>query len=696
MLKSLTILVSDQKSKYETYFSISAMEDMILKGMIGVPMHLGHDMHRPIGIMKSLGIFFEPHLVQNIGVSFIPENDEEKDDILRFKKHIHLSHVVTHVNENQDKLYNEVKSKLKGDYKYLKNSTLSILNNDIVKRFFPKLKELSDDEKSGLIKISDLETEFDYKYQGIFVHKKLPLCIFCHQYFRRSLSRLNNFHYFFLDELLSHKHNIDITIKIALDWDMIGYAPDVLESMEFEYWFGPKYNNDINQITNGLTKYSTDEFERNYYGISTTEFIWKSNNELKEFELEELRENQSPTEGDYYGCRYVHSIYDTSQSTFIHFDGAIRGYDSELYFQRIDNDMNEFGRKSQYKKLFRVDGKLELKDWKSLLTTYMQDNPLIYEYFGVTKPLTNLQSNDEDETPCSHSVLVPNSMNKEDGLKFLLSYHDKNTQYLNYSHAVSIYDSMKINDVQVDIIEDEIIELKKYLNTQGKNLFIEPNTLFVNCKDEYWNIPCIFHGIENPKDDLNMTVSGLKLIFSKLLERKLETIISFTISWNDEEKEVMLSCIGHVENLYNWLQSFQEIPLHREDIKIWLEKQRTYLNNTFQSKLNYPPLQNIIQHDGVLYIKRKLVGAEFNLKPYFEEETLKCSMTFPDDGINYDEVRSGKIQPTMFYINKAPKCSICSDDYFNCIHSKLFNNQCFINIKEMDGLTFYWTDKIAK
>jgi hypothetical protein len=45
--------------------------------------------------------------------------------------------------------------------------------------------------------------------------------------------------------------------------------------------------------------------------------------------------------------------------------------------------MTEFGRRSNYTKLFRIDGKLTLSDWKSLTTNYLQGNPLIYEYFGI-------------------------------------------------------------------------------------------------------------------------------------------------------------------------------------------------------------------------------------------------------------------------------------------------------------------------
>ena len=75
------------------------------------------------------------------------------------------------------------------------------------------------------------------------------------------------------------------------------------------------------------------------------------------------------------------------------------------------------------------------------------------------------------------------------------------------------------------------------------------------------------------------------MIFERMVEKGLETIISFTISWNIEDKEIRVSSLGHVENLFNWISSFQKIPIERESFKVWLDKQRTFLNSTFEIAL---------------------------------------------------------------------------------------------------------------
>ena len=51
MLKSFSVLNSDHINKYGHMIILSALEDMIWMHSTdgGVPMHFGHDMHRPVG-----------------------------------------------------------------------------------------------------------------------------------------------------------------------------------------------------------------------------------------------------------------------------------------------------------------------------------------------------------------------------------------------------------------------------------------------------------------------------------------------------------------------------------------------------------------------------------------------------------------------------------------------------------------------
>ncbi|QKX05405.1 hypothetical protein HN014_10920 [Aquimarina sp. TRL1] len=691
MRKSFSILNSDQINKYGYLIPVSVMEDMMWeKATVGVPMHLGHNMHRPIGCMIPYGLYFKPHLVRQLGLSLAPESDEDSKEIIDFKRYSQLQNLKEDITKNDGKLLELLKDKLSDDFKYVGAGTLTINDKEITSKYFPELFEGTD--KNGLIYISDIEKKFTYKYHGVFIHNELPLCIYSHDYFRKSLSRLNNFHHLFLDEFMSHRGKENVTLRIAIDRDMIGYAPDFRQTLEFEYWFGPKYNDDISNISPGLTKHSSSEFEKYYYEVSSTEFYWNNNNNYKEFELEELKENEAPMIEDFYGCRYVHSIYDTSKKTFIHFDGAIRGYNTELYLDRIEQKLTEFGRKSDYKKLFRIDGSLKLKDWKSLITKYMQGNPLIYEYFEVEKPASQF-----DRLPKSKNLLeelVPHNLSKEDGIRLLVTYHKENKYKYCSSHNVSIYDVVQLGDISYSTLEVDVLEIQKALKRLGKNLHIKEDTLFGNIKDIYWNIPCIFHSDKNPQKDLELTISALKLVFSKMIKRDLDSIISFTLAWNMEDKEVRVSVCGHIELLHHWLSNFDTIPTIRNDFKKWLENQREYLNSNFQQVTDKPRILDIVQFDGVIYLKRQIVGEEFSPVPKEQDDLLICEYKIPNqENEKYSSLIDGSIRPVMAYIIDKQVCSKTNLEYSKSPYSKFLDNDVHKIVEKVSGLSFYWTDK---
>lgn len=76
-----------------------------------------------------------------------------------------------------------------------------------------------------------------------------------------------------------------------------------------------------------------------------------------------------------------------------HFDGAVRAYATEAYFQRIDTSIDRAGKHSDYTKLFRFDGPLSVADWKRLLSDFFRGNKLIPEYLGAP-----VEIDDEDDS----------------------------------------------------------------------------------------------------------------------------------------------------------------------------------------------------------------------------------------------------------------------------------------------------------
>lgn len=201
-----------------------------------------------------------------------------------------------------------------------------------------------------------------------------------------------------LVELVKQTKNEKIKVRLSLDRDMIGLAQTYHDTIELEYWRGPKFNDDISQIKLGVSVHGNSEFQKQYYGISQTEFWWKNENGQQTLEAEELKEHPSNgVDDDSYGCRYVHSIYNEGAKAFEHFDGAIRMYDTEKMLMRIEKDIKSAGKNSIYTKLFRIDGELSIPDWKTLVCHYFQANPLIHEYFDAQEEIEAKPHNIEEQ-----------------------------------------------------------------------------------------------------------------------------------------------------------------------------------------------------------------------------------------------------------------------------------------------------------
>ena len=156
------------------------------------------------------------------------------------------------------------------------------------------------------------------------------------------------------------------------------------------------FNEKVENITVEKEKYESDEVEKFYTDIKSTEFIWQKKDDGKQyqFEMEELRDVEAPTlEKNTYACRYLHALYDFNNKEFNHFDGAIRCYDLDSMIKRIDTTMDKMGHQACYTKIFRIDGHISLDLWKALITQYLCSNNSVYDYFGIPRPFPNRKKN---------------------------------------------------------------------------------------------------------------------------------------------------------------------------------------------------------------------------------------------------------------------------------------------------------------
>lgn len=693
MKKQLAIFNSDGISRDGMQFSIGALEDGIwLTSLYGVPSNYSHDIHRPVGWSYAKGLFFEPEKVLTIGYFLIAENTDDLTNVndarKRFFNHMLYKNIEPYAEAFKtamDTLYDEHE---KG---WFYNSLVLYTYKNIAAKAFPKLAEHLKNDKDSLINLDFLLTEFVYLGQGVFKKNDSDLCVVAHPYFRKSLSIFNNFHWIFLDELVALHGQPGIKLKLKLDVDFIGYAPSYIPSHEFEYWWGPKYNDDITSIADGLTQYKSDEFERAYYQIDRTEFVWKHEDNLYTLELEEVRDEPAPTLGDIYGCRYVHSIWDTNKNGFDHFDGAIRSYDMELMLERVEMKMTEMGRRSEYTKLFRIDGNLPLENWKSLVTNYLQGNPQIYEYFGLPKPDVQ-QLLQPDPEPTALEKYIPYSINKRDGIRLYVSYHAKEEEKQG-DRYFSSYDELELEDGKHKVIEHFTVDVVKAFDRVGVRIDLPVDYELVLHEDYYHNIPCIFHAGSNLQEALNDTVKGVKFLLKKLIETNNYHVVSFSLAWNWEDRKVNLAFMGHVEDVSKWLSSFAQIPLKRNDFKNWLDQQTKYIKANGLLK-HCPVLSSVIASDGMLFLNRRLVHYDAVMSFPDHGDFSKVSLTIDDNNKLLESALNNKeIYPTPALLVKKMTCSRSSTDYSLSPYSYYLDNDTDQLMDDVQIIAFYWTDK---
>ncbi|MEJ7559850.1 MAG: hypothetical protein WKF66_16180 [Pedobacter sp.] len=690
------ILSSDQVTKDGTQFSISALEDGVwLASMFGVPSNLSHDFHRPVGWSYASGLYFDPRHVLMTGKMLIASSTKDIETLTKAMKNWYGNLLYNHINPFTDKFRTALGDFFSTTGKLFYNGIVLYHEKNIVAKIFPEMDAEILKDKDHLVNLEYLLNEFENLGQGVFKHKKSELCVLAHPYFRRSLSIHNNFHWEFIDELIAQNKIPGVTAKIKIDYEFIGYSHSFCPSHEYEFWWGPKYNDDISSIAPGLTQYGSNEFEKLYYQIERTEFVWKKEKdkkrELYTLEMEEVKNQPAPIAGDNYGCRYVHSIWDEDNQAFDHFDGAIRAYDTELMLERIESRLTDMGRRSEYTKLFRIDGKLPLSNWKSLVTNYMQGNPQIYEYFGLENPDVQSVLN-EPVSPSAFERLVPYSINKDEGIRLYVSYHEKQVE-LSKARYFDSYDLLTMTDGKRKSIEYFTVDLVKVFNRIGIDIDLPIDRTLVLHEDFYHNIPCIFHGGEKSEDNIALTLKGLKKVMESLVRLERNEVFSISLAWNWEDRSVNFALLGHVNDLLNWFTSFSSIPISRGKFKTFLETQGNFIKQNGKAT-ELPKLASVICGDGMIYLKRRLVQEDAILSWPDPKDFTNTMLKVKNDDLGLVELLQNKqIYPTPSLLIKKILCNKSNLDYIESPYCELLDSDLETTMEDIEILTFHWSDK---
>jgi hypothetical protein len=254
-------------------------------------------------------------------------------------------------------------------------------------------------ERDGLYGFKALSKDFDYMPFQAGLLRSDRFVLLAHPHFRRGYHGLNNFAPLFID-LFWQFDDQSVSKYIALDDDRVRVNLDDRIYVEADTWFGAPFNENIGSIPNGISKLRPPpDIESRY--ISTLfantyclDIKWSQEGEIKTFQALELKSEEVQLkigEETFFPARYIHAEFDISSGTFRHFDGAMQYYSASEYSARKDSDFNYNIKhhaqiKSRSRKLFKLNGPVQVKTWVELCCHFLAGNPLTFEYFSGSHP----------------------------------------------------------------------------------------------------------------------------------------------------------------------------------------------------------------------------------------------------------------------------------------------------------------------
>jgi hypothetical protein len=692
MKQLLSVTNSDKLNRYNMQFTLGALESGLAQTWdVGIPTHLGHDLHRLIAWSRGLGVHLEPGLARLTGITYVPENEEEHEHVRQLALRQRVARVRKVVEPHLADLEKRLGVHLSGSQSACNPDCAALHEPGLAVRMFPDLFAIKDND--GLILIDQLTPVAP----GVFVRDGLVL--FAHSFFRRSLSRLNSLNTAFLSRLFALRNQPDLRIRIALDEDMVGLASTFREHFELEYWWGPKFSDDLEEIPiPTIARHEATDLERQIHGISRTEFWWYTQDGARSFECEELQDLPSLGVGhDVFGCRFVHSRVDEKTGEPAHLDGAIRMYNEDAMVRRLDQDIMRAGRHSEYSKLWRVDGPILVATFKELICHYYRDNKLVGEYFGGVEASHAVAPNVlQEEAPRNPlASYVSGDMKRGDGVRVHLAYNPKGDG-ARAPRLIEPLDWLNYGDERYSCMESDATELIKVLRRRGETIMVPEKTSRIKFRDAVVNLPLVMHTGSNAMRLLQGTASAIQELCAAWCARNDDKLLSFTLGVEYDDRDDYYSFAGHVSDMLDWLTIHPlQVPDSANEIAQWLERVYETMNEDRAPVDDDPPLSGMMQKSGVLAFKRQLLDpADYSLEWDESAKGMVAKLSIPRDNHELcDLISSHHLTAAGCLLLNRCECSACGGDYTGCLCCKTTDKGVSQIVKEFKVAGAFWTNR---
>ena len=508
----------------------------------GMPNLVSHDRHRPVGWVIPAAVYLEPGLTRVLARVIEPETDEDFGQIKqRWKKFI-----ATEIHGVPQPSIARLKELLGPDV--LTGSEIpwdsgahALRGAGLAQRAFPEVFEQVD--KDGLVPFSALTMI----RPGVFQIGEL--CLFAHPFKRRSESPFNRFNEELLGTLHQMAQDSSVNVRVRLDPDMVGLADTAAHTMELDYWYGPKFDEDLSSLQAGVTAHTADERQQFYHRISRTEFWWQRRTKETSAELileaEELRDSESGADRTKLLCRYVHSVIDATTNRIEHLDGSIRGYTPEEMITRLDVDLKRAGRQTEYTKLWRVDGTIEIGRWKSVIHNHFRDNGLVSEYFGSQKSDADireeLEKTDVFPEELSLDKRVPWACADARSFRISVTHLPALLENITEEPIAFPYIWARGENAEYSLFVLRAVELMKILGRDGRRLIFPPDARFMVFEDNYLQMPIVMH---STREALDQTIKAYREIAAEMHKEDPASSLLINLSLALPEYALSVSFFG--------------------------------------------------------------------------------------------------------------------------------------------------------
>lgn len=691
MKKFLGIYSTNQINKYDYRFSVETLEVCLSQTWrYGTPMFISHDYHRPLGWSSPLGLQILPTQVGLLGISLWPENDEEQK-VINNKSQAYLTTKLSNINDNdKQELENKLRQYLSGNETYLIRECVSVIDEDIARKALPNLFKGAENDKRCLVPLKNLNQIAPgvYEVEGF--------AVFAHRYYRRSLSQINNLNDIFLSKLYELANIEGLDVKIALDPHSLGIINSYHSPIELEYWWGPKFDDSLLDIPSGITRHESSERQRYFHGISRTEFWWHKQDGIQSLECEEIRDIPSlGISHDDYGCRYVHSMINKDNGKPYHLDGAIRIYNEEKFIDRLDIDISRAGKDTQYIKLWRIDGEIDVSTWKYMICHFYRDNHLPGEYLSGKDEKakeTEITSTITKESQFSH---VPYDFKPNDGVEIFVSYQTKEAFSDTKSVSVVSYYSIVSDENKTRVIELTSLNFIKILRLHmNEPVHMDEGIKFVDYFDMDINFPTVILRGENAVENANKALKCLSTFLEKLEKPDENRIVTANFVIEYDDKFVQFSFVSHIASLNSYLKKGNTVfPNQFRDIGKWTSEQHDNLNSYFNMSSLILGDKNLLKTYGIHRINRDYVDQDMMS---FNKSTNEFSLRIHQS--NHDLLKAisdSKITCTPVVIVNGTECLSCKRDYLECDCSPVESNSTAFKVVDAKQIGFCWVRERA-